>query len=315
MLNRLGAYMHCIRPAAAPAAGAEGGADGSGGGGDGAAATTAADREALAQVLRLYLTASQLQGDFEGLSVAAEASALLASPDQQAAVGRALAQLSSGGAVAGEAAAEAAGGHSADEQQDPWQQQYEQYEQGLPTLAQLRYACAHLAAEAALQVGALAAAPPGEAARLGLQAPAPLTPARREAVQAAEDGSIQQLLELDAGNPKGLLVAALASDRPGQPPARAAGVHLSVHRLALEQGSDWWVGWLGGGWLGGGVHEEARPGARRQLGASLPGVCSTARQRRHPTRQPCRARCTACAPQVGGAGGVAGLRAGRQASR
>lgn len=228
MLDRLGAYMHCIKPAAA--------ADGSPGGSGGvAAAAVEADREALAQVLRLYLTASQLQGDFEGLTVAAEAAALLAAPDRQAAVGRALAQLGSSSA----AGAAGAAGETAAAASSQQQGEQQRYEQGLPTLAQLRHACAHLTAEAALQVGAIAAAPPGEAARLGLPQQALLTPAQREAVRAAEDGSIQELLELEPSNPAGLLVAALASDRPGQPPARAVGVHLSAHRLAQEQGSDW----------------------------------------------------------------------------
>ena len=112
MLDRLAAYMHCIAPAS------------SGGGGSATAAAPAAanaqqqpsgaaveaDCEALAEVLRLYLTASQCSDDFEGLQMATDAAAMLAAPDRQAAIARALRHL-----AAAEAADEgAAGGKEGD---------------------------------------------------------------------------------------------------------------------------------------------------------------------------------------------------------
>ncbi|KAI7845279.1 hypothetical protein COHA_001122 [Chlorella ohadii] len=245
MLDRLAAYMHCIAPAS------------SGGGGSATAAAPAAanaqqqpsgaaveaDCEALAEVLRLYLTASQCSDDFEGLQMATDAAAMLAAPDRQAAIARALRHL-----AAAEAADEGAAGeqHMKREQQDEQQEaqqaqqaQQEEQQPGLPTLAQLRYACCHLAAESALQVAALSQQPLAAAAA-GQQQQA-LTDEQREAVQAAEDGSINELLELEPDNPKGLVAAALASGRCGQPAERVAGLYLSAHRLAVEQRSDWWA--------------------------------------------------------------------------
>ena len=263
MLDRLAAYMHCIAPAPG---GSGGGSSGAAGGSAAAsseaaavdAAATPADCEALTSVLRLYLTASQCSDDFEGLQMATEAVAMLAAPDRQAAVVRALRLL---------AAAEAAGEDGPGEQQAQQAQQEEaqitQQAQhpGLPTLPQLRYACCHLAATSALQVAALSQQPLAAAAAAGTGRQQPqqqLTAEQQEAVQAAEDGSINELLELEPDNPKGLVAAALASGRCGQPPERVAELYLSAHRLAAEQRSDWWAALAAARAL---AHAAGQPGA------------------------------------------------------
>ena len=171
---------------------------------------------------------------------------MLAAPDRQAAIERALARL------AGTEAAAASGG-----MQGSHQQQAQQQAAGLPTMAQLRYACCHLAAESALQVAALAQQPLPAAAGSQERQRQALTPDQREAVQAAEDGSINELMELEPGNPRSLVAAALACGRSSQPPERVAGLYLSAHRLAAEQRSDWWMAVAASRAL---AHAAERPG-------------------------------------------------------
>lgn len=246
MLDRLAAYMHCIAPP--PAGGGSTASSGTTAGSSSAAAAAAtgsnapqpsstaieAECEALAEVLRLYLTASQCSDDFEGLQMATEAAAMLAAPDRQAAVARALRHLSAAGAGADEAPS------SQQAQQGKQRQEEEEQQLGLPTLTQLRYACCHLAAESALQVAALSQQPLAAAGQQQAQAQQ-LSAEQQEAVQAAEDSSINELLELEPDNPKGLVAAALASGRSGQPPERVTRLYLSAYRLATEQRSDWWA--------------------------------------------------------------------------
>lgn len=246
MLDRLAAYMHCIAPP--PAGGGSTASSSTTAGSSSAAAAAAtgsnapqpsstaieAECEALAEVLRLYLTASQCSDDFEGLQMATEAAAMLAAPDRQAAVARALRLLSAAGAGADEAPS------SQQAQQGKQRQEEEEQQLGLPTLTQLRYTCCHLAAESALQVAALSQQPLAAAGQQQAQAQQ-LSAEQQEAVQAAEDGSINELLELEPDNPKGLVAAALASGRSGQPPERVTRLYLSAYRLSTEQRSDWWA--------------------------------------------------------------------------
>lgn len=220
MFDRLVAYLHCISP---PPAGTSSSAAGSDSDGSAEDAAAAADQEALASVLRLYMTAAQLGGDLEGLQIATQAASALAAPDQQAAAERALARL----AAAEEAAAAA--------QQEAEEADARPPQADLPSLAQLRYAVCHLAAESALQVAALSSAGGGGDGAAAGDSPG------QEAVQAAEDGSIGELLELEPDNCKGLVLAALACGRAGEAAERAALLYLSAHRLAQQQGSDWWA--------------------------------------------------------------------------